>query len=173
MDRESRAMAGTSKNRQAGESLAEGLSSALRISFDVTIAANLMAFAGSPKNAARFGIKTREWRVLATLFRAGPATAAEIVRLIQQDKGSVSRAVGALERRGLVKRLANPRHARSPVVRLTPAGIALVESIWPVFEEQAVMMTSGLNAAEREQLYGLLDKLRRHAEGVRSRIDSQ
>jgi DNA-binding MarR family transcriptional regulator len=152
--------------QDAPATLTEGLEPALHISYQVTVVANLMAFAESPRNAARFGIRTREWRVLGVLVRMGPQTAADIVRVIRQDKGSVSRAIAALEQRGLVARLANPRHARSPHVWLTRSGKALVDAIWPVFREQAERMTASLSKTEQKTLCTLLDKLRENAEGV-------
>ncbi len=160
-----------SAGKKAG-SLTHGLEPALRISFDVTIVANLMAFAGSPKNAARFGIKTREWRVIGLLYRVGPTTAADIVRMIHQDKASVSRAVAALEKRDLVRRTTNPGHARSPFISLTPAGRSLVKQIWPVFREQARRMTEHLSNEEQELLCSILDKLRQQAEVVRLDMDN-
>ncbi|MHA7816954.1 MAG: MarR family winged helix-turn-helix transcriptional regulator [Pseudohaliea sp.] len=148
--------------------LTEGLEPALQISYDVTVVANLMAFAEDRRNAARFGIRTREWRVLGALARLGPLTAADIVRIVRQDKGSVSRAAASLEKRGLLARLENPRHARSPFLWLTRDGKALVDEIWPVFRQQARELTAGLSERERTQLCRLLEKLRLHADGVRS-----
>jgi len=147
--------------------LTEGLEPALHISYQVTIVANLMAFADSPKNAARFGVRTQEWRVLGALIRRGPMTAADIVRTVHQDKGAVSRAVTALEKRALVERLPNPRHAGSSLISLTGSGKALVDAIWPVFREQAERMCAALTEREQRTLCRLLDKLQAHAEAVR------
>ncbi|MEQ8516138.1 MAG: MarR family winged helix-turn-helix transcriptional regulator [Chromatocurvus sp.] len=157
--------------RDPATSLTDGLDPALHISYQVTIVANLMAFAESPKNAARFGVKTREWRVLGTLVRMGPLTAADIVRLMRQDKGSISRAVSALESRGLLQKLPNPRHAGSPFLWLTREGKKLVDGIWPVFREQAELMSAGLTKTEQKTLCRLLDKLHDHAEAVRQLVD--
>jgi len=151
--------------------LTDGLAAPLHISYQVTIVANLMAFAESPSNAARFGIRTREWRVLGCLVRTGPVTAATLVRTVRQDKGSVSRAVASLEKRGLVERRENPRHARSPFLALTPAGVSLVDDIWPVFRDQAERLSEVLTAREQATLCRLLDKLRLHADAVRAALD--
>jgi DNA-binding MarR family transcriptional regulator len=153
--------------RNPAKTLTEGLDPALHISYQVTIVANLMAFAERPQNAATFGIKTREWRVLGSLVRMGPLTAADIVRIVHQDKGSVSRAVSALVERGLVERLENPRHAGSSVIWLTREGKKLVDAIWPVFQEQAERMSSVLSASEQRTLCRLLDKLQVHAAALR------
>lgn len=165
-------MALAPRPKHPARSLTDGLEPALHISYQVTIVANLMAFAESPANSRRFGVRTREWRVMACLVRMGPLTAADMVRIIYQDKGSVSRAIAALEQRGLVKRLDNPRHAGSSLIWLTREGKKLVDNIWPEFTGQAEQMAAALSATEQRKLCQLLDKLRDHAEEVRLNNDT-
>lgn len=147
--------------------LTAGMTPPVHISYQVTIVANLMAFGRSAANIRRFGINTPHWRVLGCIWQVGPATAADIVRLVHQDKGSVSRAIAGLEKKRLIARLSNPSHATSPYIWMTEKGQALVERIWPVFCEQAELFTSSLTAKEQRELCRLLDKLYEHAEKVR------
>ncbi len=147
--------------------LTEGMAPPVHISYQVTIVANLMAFGRSPVNMKRFGINTPFWRILGGIRQVGPATAADIVRLTHQDKGSVSRAIAGLEKRGLIAKLPNPAHATSPYIWLTIKGQALVDRIWPVFVEQAELFTDSLTVKEQKELCRLLDKLYEHAENVR------
>lgn len=147
--------------------LTEGMTPSVHISYQVTIVANLMAFGRSAANIKRFGINTPHWRVLGCIQQVGPATAADIVRLVLQDKGSVSRAIAGLEKKGLIARLTNPAHATSPYIWMTEKGQALVDRIWPVFCEQAELFTNSLTGKEQKELCRLLDKLYEHAEKVR------
>ncbi|QIB64593.1 MarR family winged helix-turn-helix transcriptional regulator [Kineobactrum salinum] len=147
--------------------LTEGMDPPAHISYQITVAANLMAFGSSVSNVKRFGVKTREWRVLGCLMQAGPATASDIVRLIQQDKGSVSRAITGLEREDLVGKIPNYAHKNSPYIWLTNKGRKLVDRIYPVFIEQAELFTDGLTDKEKRELCRLLDKLKNNVERVR------
>lgn len=147
--------------------LTEGMDPPAHISYQITIVTNLMAFGSSASNVKRFGIKTREWRVLACLTQVGPATASDIVRLMHQDKGSVSRAITGLERDGLVGRIPNHAHKNSPYIWLTQKGRKLVDRIYPVFIQQAEMFTDVLSGREKAELCRLLDKLKDHVERVR------
>jgi len=150
------------------ESLTEGMSPESHISYQVTIVANLMAFGESARNVRQFGIKSREWRVLGCINQVGPATARDIVRLVHQDKGSISRAISGLQKKGLIEKLPNEKHMNSPFIWLTEKGRTLVDEIMPVFSEQAAMFTSVLSANEKKQLCRLLDKLKDNIERVRS-----
>jgi MarR family transcriptional regulator, 2-MHQ and catechol-resistance regulon repressor len=149
------------------EQLTEGMDPPAHISYQITIVTNLMAFGSSASNVKRFGIKTREWRVLACLTQVGPATASDIVRLMHQDKGSVSRAITGLGRDGLIDRIPNHAHKNSPYIWLTQKGRRLVDRIYPVFIQQAEMFTDVLSDGEKAELCRLLDKLKDHVEQVR------
>jgi len=147
--------------------LTEGMAPASHISYQVTIVANLMAFFESARNVKRFGLKTREWRVLGCINQVGPATAGDIVRLVHQDKGSISRAIAGLEQKGLIGKIPNQAHKNSPFIWLTGEGRELLDEIYPVFIRQAEMFTSALTETEKKELCRLLDKLKDNAEQVR------
>jgi DNA-binding MarR family transcriptional regulator len=147
--------------------LTEGMEPPAHISYQITIVANLMAFGSSASNVKRFGIKTREWRVLGCLTHVGPATAGDIVRLARQDKGSISRAITGLEKEGLIGKIPNYAHKSSPYIWLTEKGRKLVDRIYPVFIEQAELFTEVLTEGEKREFCRLLDKLKDHVEQVR------
>ena len=70
----------------------------------------------------RFGIGIPEWRVIAQLGEFGQLTSRDIGELSQMHKTKVSRAVGELEKRGLVSRSENRQDRRESFVTLTAAG---------------------------------------------------
>ncbi len=148
-------------------SLTAGMPPEIHISYQITIVANLMAFGGSIKNMNQFGINFREWRVLGVIGRMGPQTARQIVDLSHQDKATISRAITELGQKGLVAKLPNKKHKRSPLIWFTEEGKALYERILPPFSDQAALFTETLSKKEKEQLCHLLDKLKTHIEQVR------
>jgi len=72
-----------------------------------------------------YGLKMAEWRIIAALAESGPSTQYDLVRRIYMDKVSVSRAVQALVRRNLIRRLIILNDGRSHHVDLTASGRSL------------------------------------------------
>lgn len=79
-----------------------------------------------------FGIGIPEWRVVAQLGEFGKLTSRDIGELAQMHKTKVSRAVGELEKRGLVSRAENRQDRRVSFVALTPAGKRIYDQIVPL-----------------------------------------
>jgi DNA-binding MarR family transcriptional regulator len=150
-----------------GEELTDGMAPEIHISYQITIAANLMAFGSSTRNFKQFGLNVGEWRILAALPRTGPLTAGQIVEIVGQDKANVSRSIAGLSEKQLIIKTPNPSHKRSPIIWLTHAGQELYKRIVPVFTEQAEMFCAVLTQKEKVTLCRLLDKLKAHTEKVR------
>jgi DNA-binding MarR family transcriptional regulator len=83
------------------------------------------------ENFARHGIENWMYDVLATLRRSGEPyelTAGQLVRQTMVTTGAVTNRIDRLEERGLVER-ARADDRRKVIVRLTPAGRALVDDV--------------------------------------------
>jgi DNA-binding MarR family transcriptional regulator len=83
------------------------------------------------ENFARHGIENWMYDVLATLRRSGEPyelTAGELVRQTMVTTGAITNRIDRLEERGLVER-ARADDRRKVIVRLTPAGRALVDDV--------------------------------------------
>jgi DNA-binding MarR family transcriptional regulator len=83
------------------------------------------------ENFARFGIEAWMYDVLATLRRQGEPyelTAGDLVRQSMVTTGAITNRIDRLEGRGLVER-ARTGDRRKVIVRLTPAGRALVDGV--------------------------------------------
>lgn len=104
------------------------------------------------ENFARHGIEAWMYDVLATLRRSGKPyelTAGDLGEHTMITTGAMTNRIDRLEERGLVERDTAPDDRRKVIVRLTPAGLALVDEI----------AVGHLNV-EREILSSLTDRQR-------------
>jgi DNA-binding MarR family transcriptional regulator len=74
------------------------------------------------------GQSSARWRVLAAV-EDEPRSVAQIARAWSLARQSVQRVADLLERDGLVAYAENPAHRRAKLVRLTPAGRAVLQRI--------------------------------------------
>ena len=111
---------------------------------------------------AKHGIGTWAFDVLAALRRSGEPYRQSPTALFSQlllSSGAMTNRIDRLENAGLVERVADPNDRRGVLVQLTTTGIELVNSIMPEHLQNEEKILSGLTAAERKQLAGLLRKL--------------
>jgi len=126
-------------------------------------ASNLMAFGADPGNSKQYAVNVREWRVLAVLGSYQPITSAGIVEVTGLDKATVSRALDALDRKGMIRRAPHPEDGRASLLSLTEAGVELNNRIVPEATAQGRAYEAGLEPEERAELLRLLAKLMDHA----------
>jgi DNA-binding MarR family transcriptional regulator len=72
-----------------------------------------------------FGVTLAEWRVLAFVCAAGPATATTVGDSGSIDRAEISRSVAKLEAKGLISRQPDPDNRRRLIISPTRAGDAL------------------------------------------------
>ena len=75
------------------------------------------------------------------------------------SKGTLTGVAGTLEKRGLVARRAHPADARRVLLRLTPAGHALMAELFPQFNKQEAFAVDSLSADELRVLAAALRKV--------------
>jgi DNA-binding MarR family transcriptional regulator len=111
---------------------------------------------------ASYGVTGGEFDVLAALRRVGRPhrrTPTALSNALMVTSGGMTKRLAALERRGLIRRDADPDDARSRAVSLTPAGRGLVDAILPELVEHEERLLDELSGGERADLAGLLEKL--------------
>jgi DNA-binding MarR family transcriptional regulator len=111
--------------------------------------------------ADRADLTPTQYNLLRILRGAGAAgrTCGEIAeRLITRDP-DVTRLLGRLTRRGLIRREADPADRRVARIRITPTGRALLRRLDPVIAELPGRLLGGLKRRE-------LEALRSHLEAV-------
>ena len=111
---------------------------------------------------APYGVSFGEYLVLAALRRAGPPYQMNPTQLFGSvilSSGAMTNRLDGLEQLGLVERLPDPNDRRGRLVALTDKGRALVDAAVIDHLANEERLLGALDAAEREQLAGLLRKL--------------
>jgi len=75
------------------------------------------------------------------------------------SKGTLTGVAGTLEKRGLLERRAHPDDARRVLLSLTPAGLALMAELFPLFNKQEALVVESLSAGEVQVLASALRKI--------------
>ena len=109
-----------------------------------------------------YGLNGGEFDVLATLRRAGGPyglTPTELYRSMMLSSAAMTNRIDRLEERGLVAREPDPDDRRGVRIRLTAAGLELIEGALAAHVEGEERLLAALSRDERRQLAGLLAKL--------------
>lgn len=111
----------------------------------------------------QFGVTRREWVVLALLASAGPASPTSLAARAALPKSAMSKALVALQRKGLVTREVRSGDRRYAELALTPAGEQLHARILPVVDGINRQLMAPLTEAEIAVLDGLLARMQERA----------
>ncbi|MBL0089387.1 MAG: winged helix-turn-helix transcriptional regulator [Ideonella sp.] len=109
--------------------------------------------------AVRFDLSRDEWRLLAGLAELGPTRTTELMLYSTMQKMPASRAAARLEERGLIERSTAEDDRRNHVLKLAPAGAALVRKIEPMVKAREQFLLDALDPTERAVLVGAHAKL--------------
>lgn len=140
------------------------LSLAAYLPYRLSLASNKASGAIARAYQARFGLSIPEWRVVAVLGEAEPLTAQAICEATAMDKVTVSRAIRALDSRGVLCRERRKADRRASDVRLTGDGRAIYDEVAPLAMAYEAALLEDFSEAERAQLAALLQRLEARAE---------
>jgi DNA-binding MarR family transcriptional regulator len=107
------------------------------------------------------GLTRDDVAVLVCLTKTSATTAQEVVRYTARPKNSISRAVAALESKGLVRRTAHPHDGRASTISTTARGRQCCETLYTSFHQGDVNMTESLTDDERDHFTQLVNKIAR------------
>lgn len=133
--------------------------------YRLSVVTNRISGALSRHYATRFGIGIPEWRVIANLGRHPGLTANEVAERSAMDKVTVSRAVAALEHKGLLERVRDSADKRKSRLDLSKKGQEVYAEIAPLalgFERD---LLTALSPEEYAQLDSIIDKLNAKMDG--------
>ena len=108
------------------------------------------------------GVSLQEWRVLAVLNEYGPQAMGDIARRTSITPATMTRLIGAMESRALVRRERPVANQRTVYVRLLEDGRAVVDRLIPVISEYERSIASCFSGAELQMLKSLLARLFRN-----------
>jgi DNA-binding MarR family transcriptional regulator len=114
------------------------------------------------KNFSRHGIEHWMFDVLATLRRSGPPyelAAGDLVRQTMVTTGAITNRIDRLEERGLLERRPSADDRRKVILRLTPAGLELVDDVISTHMATEREIISALSARQQEEMIRLLRRL--------------
>ena len=115
-----------------------------------------------------FDLVAGEFDVLATLRRSGQhyqLTPTELFSALMLSSGAMTNRLDRLEAAGLIERHPNPDDRRGILVRLTEAGIELMDRAYPAHIANEEQLVVTLTTSERKILSDLLRKLLLSFEG--------
>lgn len=107
----------------------------------------------------KLGLTRPEILTLIFLFHRDGITASEICDFSGHLKNNISRAVTALEKKGLIRRESDASDQRRLLLYITSAGQRMHERFMPGLQEREQAMMSVLTAKERADLTRLLRKM--------------
>ncbi|PMR74636.1 MarR family winged helix-turn-helix transcriptional regulator [Billgrantia endophytica] len=114
----------------------------------------------------RYQLNIAQWRVLAWLSHCDELTAKKVCTYTNMDKARVSRAIQALEERGLITRTPSPRDQRLHDLHLTAAGQAMLAELIPEAQAWEAELVATLTAGEYRDLLNVMRKLERQLERI-------
>jgi DNA-binding MarR family transcriptional regulator len=88
------------------------------------------------------GLTNGQFSLMMSLNRPSPPGMGSVASLLAMDRTTLTAALKPLERRGLVEITADPTDRRSRLMKLTPAGKALLSSAVPIWESTHKAMES-------------------------------
>lgn len=127
--------------------------------YRLSVLSNAVSQAIAREYAERFGLGITEWRVMAVLGRYPGLSAVEVAERTAMDKVAVSRAVSRLVESGRLQRETHDDDRRRSVLRLSEAGYRIYDEVAPMALAFERRLLEGMDAAERDLLFRLLDRL--------------
>jgi DNA-binding MarR family transcriptional regulator len=109
--------------------------------------------------ARDYGISLQMWRVLAALHHRDGQRIGDLADTTSIEVSTLSRAIGTMEGKGLVKRRRPGGDARTVTVHRTRAGIDLTDRMIPLAAHYEDVALAGFTADEAAMLKALLRRL--------------
>lgn len=127
--------------------------------YRLSVLSNRVSSAIARVYSERFALSVTEWRVMAVLGRYPGLSANEVAQRTAMDKVAVSRAVARLTEAGRLARETHDDDRRRSVLQLSPDGYKIYDEVAPLALAFERKLLGDMDAAERELLFRLLDRL--------------
>lgn len=108
-------------------------------------------------------ITTAQFVVFNSIARSGGNTIGELCRVIGYDSGAMTRLLDRIEKKGLIRRVANPDDRRSFLIELTEESAALVPKARRKVQAVFTTLLQGFGDREAAALRTSLEKILENA----------
>lgn len=108
---------------------------------------------------AAHDVTEQQWRVIRTLSEAGMLDATEVAEKAFILAPSLTRMIRSLEERGLITKHKDESDGRRVLLKLSPAGHALIDAVMPDSRRVYAEIDARFGAERVEELLELLDEL--------------
>ena len=105
------------------------------------------------------GVDIQSWRVLIAIYQRGGQPVGALSELTSINFSTLSRVLGRMENKHLIRRVRGTEDARSFTIELTDTGCATTETILPRAAALEAQATGNFSEAELATLRQLLGKL--------------
>ena len=105
------------------------------------------------------GITSGQFSLLMSLNRPHPPKVGSVAALLAMDRTTLTAALKPLQRRGLVAVAVDPADRRGRLLTLTEAGMTLLASAVPIWQETHTVIEAALPDATPETLRDMLRSL--------------
>jgi DNA-binding MarR family transcriptional regulator len=133
------------------------------VSYLIGAISNILSIGGSRLYRRAFNIGLTEWRLMWVLAIAPGITAQRASQIMGLDKAAVSRALAALERRGLVQVAPDLSDSRQRIIKLSETGTELHGRIMIIAKERERRLLAPFTKGEIRMLTGLLRRMHGNA----------
>lgn len=106
-----------------------------------------------------FDISAEQWSLMFRVVEKRGLSQKELSESTYKDQANITRSIDRLEKKGLLKRIANLTDRRSFELYPTPQGVELVEKIIPLSEEHNRLLSDHFSPQELETLLSLLGRI--------------
>ncbi len=119
------------------------------------------------------GVTPEQWRVLSVLLARDGLAQNRIADALFRDPPNTSRLLSGLERRGLVRRAADPEDRRRVRVHLTEAGRSLVSRTTPGAVAVRDRLYEGIDRADLETLRRTIRRVEENALALLAELEER
>ncbi|MCD6654563.1 MAG: MarR family transcriptional regulator [Sulfurovum sp.] len=120
---------------------------------------SLFSKASFNRQIKKFDISPEQWGLIFRVAEKNGLTQKELSDSTYKDQANITRSIDRLEKKGLLKRIANESDRRIINLYPTDEAIRLVEKIIPVSILFNKRLTKGFTQEEHEMLLALLKKV--------------
>ena len=108
---------------------------------------------------AGYGITIEQWVIIANLNRKNGQFQQQLADNTYKNKTSVTRMINALQKKGLVERIPDPKDLRQKRIFLTKKGGQLYKKLRPLAMQVQEKATQGIDSDEMESCKNILLKI--------------